>query len=604
MIFIIIVATGYVLYGMYVYLSAQTGTSTVTLSQATGLGNMLKACEITGWTIVDPVVLKNFGFPSELEIRDIVYMRPVTFQPTLPRFVLALISLFVFAASIRIDRRVWRLLALFFLILASYIFLITTGRILSAPEGYVASQARYFYVPNMFFAIFIVLLVKEKAASFARSSYPLFVSLTCIIILNVFSVRSHTATISEKLLPLTTYIGDVKAFYSEHKQEEDFKLFVDFPISQENGTFNLGADIALDVYFYNAKILTKNIYQAKYVYSKDRTFHKNPLFNLPSPQNPDFTIEFVYTQVVPVPEEFAVIGRLDGEWCFKFTPKNRAVFQAKMFKKKRAFFKVFDTGVILPIDYPVHFVVQKQESILYILVDGEIFCLEDIKGYKLDIDKGISYIMGTPYYGEKLFALPGRLFASIGKPHYDLRGKKLGDICPEVPVLERKANLNIDPEEKKKRELLNRPHWVMVDFGQEPKVVNTVKARPRTANASQFWKVATLKGSNDGVTFKDIADLNVPHVPPENEWLIWTFKNDCPYRFYMILISSGHKDGRFFSCSELKFVAHTQNLIGVPEYTSSPYLGGWSPANLTDENIDTFWHATYYTQHVTANKED
>ncbi len=99
-----------------------------------------------------------------------------------------------------------------------------------------------------------------------------------------------------------------------------------------------------------------------------------------------------------------------------------------------------------------------------------------------------------------------------------------------------------------------QPTWVIVDFGEgDGKTVRALSARPRNNFPQQFLRQAELLGSDDGKTWKVIAEIDQNGVPADNKWILWQFDNEQAFRYYKFLIVDGHMGRKhlFYSMAEL-----------------------------------------------------
>ncbi|MDO8127070.1 MAG: hypothetical protein Q6359_07565 [Candidatus Brocadiales bacterium] len=556
----------------------QTDTGKVTYSQILSKDNFYGATLTTSRFLLDPLILKNFGFPSDIFIADIVYLRPATFGMNL-QSILALSCVIIILAFIRLRKGHLPLLFLFTAVLISNIFILSLVRQLTAPEGYVLNQSRYAYIPNLFLVIILSFLVKEKA----RNGYKhlLSASILVVVLLNCVHTHNHVATISEKLSELSNHIKTVKNFCSSLKEEKNPEIFVNFPVIQKNRTFNLGADIALDVYF--PRVITKNVRAAQYIYDETEGIHSNPLHGK-TPKNPDFTMEFVYMQSTPyIIQETALLGKKEGAWWLEMSPDGLMRFRTGPSGLADAN-PYCNPGIKVPFGRWHHIALQRQNGKFYILLDGEIMYLSDVTGHPLYVDKSSHYFMGDFYLSRARGAIfSSQLFVSIGRAKYDLEGRAMGErihtswLSPPWDVSG-----------------LREPAWVVIDLGVDnERVINSIKAMPRPGYPSHFWRRAELEGSKDGTLFTKISDVNQEDMPPDGEYMVWSFDNETRYRYYRLLIYSGHaEDGRFYSFSELELIDSNNEKMPTLnlKYTSSPHLKNRGPDRLADADAGTFWH--------------
>lgn len=103
--------------------------------------------------------------------------------------------------------------------------------------------------------------------------------------------------------------------------------------------------------------------------------------------------------------------------------------------------------------------------------------------------------------------------------------------------------------------LIGQPTWVMVDFGAgNEKSVRTLAAHPRWDAPTHFFRDAVLWGGDDDKSWTPIAAFAQSEVPAPHDWRRWNFENDRAFRYYKLVILSGHEGGparQFFSLAEL-----------------------------------------------------
>lgn len=102
---------------------------------------------------------------------------------------------------------------------------------------------------------------------------------------------------------------------------------------------------------------------------------------------------------------------------------------------------------------------------------------------------------------------------------------------------------------------LGEPAWVMVDFGEgNEKKVRSLAALPREDLPRQFFRNASLFGSNDKEDWKLVSNIIQERLPKSATWREWTFANNQTFRYYKLLINNGYECGParcFFSMAEL-----------------------------------------------------
>ncbi|MFQ5645388.1 MAG: hypothetical protein ACE5GM_00510 [bacterium] len=386
-------------------------------SQILSHSNIADAWSTTWRVFLNSIFMKGFGFPSGIDIREIIFLEPVTFRPFSAAFILASIALFIFLVTFKIKKRDVPSAVLFFAILLSYIFIISLGR-----GDYAISQPRYAYFPNLILAVLISLLIKEKAAQF---SYLLLAATLTIATLNSARIYRHTALTTRSLATLTRYLSEIKQF--KKKNKNDFKLFVDFPVVQPDRKFNLGMDIALDVYFHKEDIITRNVYKARYIYDRKRGIYENHLYDKGVPEERDFTIGFVYYQTSPRNiKEFTVVGKRDGDWNLSITRDSRMVFEADWIRDGEMIHRRFVPDVTISKYKWSHIILQKEKSKLYVLQNGTVVNVWEIGDYHINFDK--NSILGDYYTGAGATVYVTQLFVALGRADYDLADKIIGNV--------------------------------------------------------------------------------------------------------------------------------------------------------------------------------
>lgn len=404
--------------------SGGAGNGEVEFSQMFTWKNIIGAVLSTTDTLLDTMIIKNAGFPSEIDIGDIIYLKKTTFQPRSVVFIAASVCLFVFLISFRLKKKDILLLLLFFVILTSSTFIISLGRGLTAPPGYVPSQPHYAYFPNIIILLIVSFLINEKGSFKCNNGYLLLIATLVITVLNSVKIHEHTALTSEKLSGLSRHISEIKKI--EEKGDKEAKIFIDFPVFQANKTFNLGTDIALDVYFKD--IITKNIYEAKYLYNQEEGISLNPLYGKNYYGNKDFTVEFIYYQGYQHNiKGFTLIGKRRGTWWLGVSVNGQLQLKADLVKGRERVQRVFKTGIIIPPGKWHHLSAQREGDRFYLALDGEVKLAMDVNDYDIDIDKETSDILGEIYTGAGSVVFANRLYIKGGMAKYDLKGKEVGN---------------------------------------------------------------------------------------------------------------------------------------------------------------------------------
>jgi tetratricopeptide (TPR) repeat protein len=98
------------------------------------------------------------------------------------------------------------------------------------------------------------------------------------------------------------------------------------------------------------------------------------------------------------------------------------------------------------------------------------------------------------------------------------------------------------------------PAWIVIDFGENKKRIQSLVARPRQDSPKQFIRNAQLLGSDDSIHWKTIAPIIQEEEPSSYEWSKWSFKNSQAFRYYKLDIIDGYDNGlvhHFYSIAEL-----------------------------------------------------
>ena len=408
--------------------ATEPNSGQVSFSGIVSINNIRHAIKTTAIFLWDPLILKSFAFPSDMKVRDITYQKGVQIRAGPIEFVIAAICALIILLSFRVKKKNLLFIAMFVLLLLSFVFILSLGRGVSAPPDYVQSQYRYTYFPNLMLIIVFALLITEKANLKHWTGRILLGAILIVASLNAHRVYRHTDLITHELSSLTNHISQVNDFYEQHQDESDFKIFVNFPFVQENKSFNLGADIALDIYHRNR--ITRNIYKAKYILEKNSGFRANPLYQKKAPANPDFTIEFVIQLYSPhFGKIFTIVGDKEDKWYVAFDHKGQLIYGFKHDVNGKISARKLSPNFQFKRHQPHHVIIQKQNDKLYFVIDGKVIEIINLNGVKIiDINKdSSSYVVGDIYSGAEVLALSTSLFISLGKSQYSLENKKVGN---------------------------------------------------------------------------------------------------------------------------------------------------------------------------------
>jgi hypothetical protein len=390
--------------------------------------NLLRAVHDTVTFLWDPLLAKAAGLPSALIIKDIVYQTSVRFAYGPVAFSLGIVVLAGLLALFRLRREDVPHLAVFTLALISFVFIVASGRVISAPANYMRSQAHYAYFPNVLLTLVVGLLLRTKLTGGRAAVLFGTVLLFLASGLNLEQIRVSTQRTTDHLSELSAFIGEIQRHRALQANLHPAKLFIDFPVYHRNYSFNLGADIALDKYFERDDILTKEVRRAAYRYDRARGIVPNALHDRHDSSETDFTIEFVTQKHRPsFTKDFTVIGNLERGLSIGFTPNGRLFLQAfgsaagdgpspRRFTARQDF-TIFDS---------YHVVIQFSDRRLYVIVNGTVV---DVFG-PLDLDFRQFYtgrsLLGDFYRGAEEVFFSTALYVKLGAARYDTRGAREG----------------------------------------------------------------------------------------------------------------------------------------------------------------------------------
>ena len=402
------------------------GTATVQdagemrMSRIFSPGNIGQSLLLSAKLLSEHIGIKAFGFPSGISIKDILYLNETRFEPGKPTFYIASAALFVFLLSLtEIRKQDLKLAGIVFLCLLSHAFIISLGR-----GDYALTQARYAYMPNMLFAIITALLIRGKVHSSKGYQWAVLGAALTAAALNAVKIQRDTLKTSDALYELGKYVAEVGDFAGQKAGS----LFVDFPLVQRAQKFNLGSDVALDVYFGKQGLLSKNIRQAAYIYERERGIHKNPLYKRKTVAADDFTIEFLLYQIFPHNlTNFSVVEDPGGSFALSISRDSRIIFSGTWVKNGQRLKREFAVAGKIEKGRWIHVVSQRQGDKFYLLVDGEIALVENVEDYRLETGPADSSLIGSFYRGSGSSSFVNQLFVCFGKAKYRLQGKKRGE---------------------------------------------------------------------------------------------------------------------------------------------------------------------------------
>ena len=389
---------------------------------------LLRAVHDTFLFLWDPLLAKAAGLPSAVIIKDIVYQTSVRFAYGPVAFSLGIVVLLGLLALFRLRREDLPHLAVFALALISFVFIVASGRIISAPANYMRSQAHYAYFPNVLLTLVVGLLLRTKLSA-GRAAVLFGTALLFLAsALNLEQIRVSTQRTTDHLAELSGFLGEIQQYRALQANPHPAKLFIDFPVYHRNYSFNLGADIALDKYFERDDILTKEVRRAAYLYDRTRGIIPNALFDRRDSSETDFTIEFVTQKHRPsFTKDFTVIGNLERGLSIGFTPNGRLFLQA--------FGSAVEDGssprrFVSPQDFTIfdsyHVVIQFSDRRLYMIVNGTVV---DVLG-PLELDFRQFYtgrlLLGDFYRGAGEVFFSTALYVKLGAARYDTQSARVG----------------------------------------------------------------------------------------------------------------------------------------------------------------------------------
>ncbi|MBI5788917.1 MAG: laminin G domain-containing protein [Candidatus Schekmanbacteria bacterium] len=391
------------------------GAGEMQLGQIFSGQNVGYAWDVTKKMIFDLVALKGFGFPSDIRINDILYLNPVRFDREDATFYLASLALFIFFLSVTDMRQPDVAAALFFFLgMALHMFIIALGR-----GDYAVTQARYAYIPNLFFALILACFIQGKIQSAKNYKWVVMAAVFIMASLNAMKIYRDTNITSGALYELEKYVTEVKDFAGKAQGS----LFVDFPVVQKSRKFNLGTDVALDVYFGKDNFLTKDIRKADYIYNQNEGIYKNVSKCI---DDKDFTIEFLVYQIFSHNiTDFSVVE--EKNYQVTITRDSSIVFSGDWIKDGRRLHQKFILSGRIEKGKWIHIVIQREGHKLYMLADGEVARVEDVGDYLLDTGITGSNLIGGFYRGSGSSSFINQLYVAFGKAKYDLLDRGPGE---------------------------------------------------------------------------------------------------------------------------------------------------------------------------------
>jgi len=389
---------------------------------------MLHATKVTLLSLWDPLFMKFFGFPSRIVIMDIVYQHATRPGAGYLQYALALIAALLILHAVRFRRDNTLVSVVLGCALLSFVYLISLGRTISAPPDYVQSQSHYWYFPNLIGAIILALLLVEKSSLSRRSGIMILAGVMIVGALNSSRIYHQTTVITDGMAELRSYIHTVDDFRRSHSGDKNLKIYVNFPTIQENQEFNLGADIALDIYFDKANIITHDVCKANYVYYKNLGIVPNNL--CPDRQHPssDFTVEFTPWLYVPrYPKEFTVAGQLDGPWAVGFDQNSHLFVDLSRRGPDGLERKRIVVNTELSHTEAQHVIVEAEHDRLYIVINDRLVEIDRLDGFTATPPRNRLDILGDYYTGAEVVFNNAGLHVVFGRAQYDFSHLKPGE---------------------------------------------------------------------------------------------------------------------------------------------------------------------------------
>ncbi|MBI5788916.1 MAG: hypothetical protein HZA78_08700 [Candidatus Schekmanbacteria bacterium] len=406
----------------------------VEMAQMLTKDHILTAFSTAFTTIFDTVLIKGFGFPSEIKITDIIYLNRTQLEFASYKFILASLACFIFLASFRLSGKAALLVLLFLAVSYTHVYIIALGRVLTAPPDYVPSQPHYVYFPNLMYIIVVSILLDSATRFNGKKTRLVLAAAMLIAVINTLTIHDFTARTTESLADITSAVGDIKKFSQNRNQ---LPIFINFPVYLKTRSFNLGSDIAPYVYFKNQGIITQQLTKAKYLYDRGGKFDANPLYGRQNHAS-DFSIEFLYFQqhTYNINEFSLVCGKGSAWWLEVDQDGHLLLYYDELGNPAHPIPKMSYTGIRMPRQAWHYIIVQRQENVLYILLDGEIKFALDVKNTNISLQgKQMADILGGFYSGAGAVTFSNRFFTKTGMVNYDLAGKTTGDVVA-IPQVE------------------------------------------------------------------------------------------------------------------------------------------------------------------------
>ncbi|MBI5048519.1 MAG: hypothetical protein HZB54_06205 [Deltaproteobacteria bacterium] len=249
--------------------------------------------------------LKNINIGPIIEIKDIVYLHLPSLLISKWKDIFNLAVGIIVLCYFRITRGNMFLVLPLFIMLLSYLFIISLGRVHSNDIDYIVTQPRYQYFPNSLLAIIGGLLLwSENHQRKRKHAMIIMIGLLIIIGGDVRNTFLMERKVAEAMKPMTTHFWRIKKFVADNP---DAKIFLKF-VPDNKGVFSLGTDIALDILYADTGKITKSLNNATHIYDS-KHFLKNEQYHLNNDNLGNFTIEFMYGPITnTLRKEVIILG--------------------------------------------------------------------------------------------------------------------------------------------------------------------------------------------------------------------------------------------------------------------------------------------------------
>lgn len=406
---------GYIFFAS-ILIYIKTSKSNLLLTDFSFFEWLIRTFVSTALCIFGTLFYHNLGLPSQTVTTDIVYLGklPITtpFFLLITFFVLVLILCFYHK-----DKQTRHLILMFTVILLSYIFIISAGRTFTNFFTYTYRQPRYSYFPNLIFSIIVALLFSKWKTLNKFKKIAIIALFSALFILNINKIHNYNKIISGQLAPIEQYIEEIENFISK-QGKKNFKIFINFSTSAKE--FFWGSDIALDVYFYKQNILTKKIYEANYIYDKDKGIYPNQEVDMKKKNKQDFTFEFKTIGILYLKEEGNLFGEKNGNWYISITKDKKIRFA----KKIGGGYKIFETKDSFFLNYQdAHLIIEREKNTITVaeynntslLKINKILVTDD---FIFEFPTQFNKYLGEHYSGKDCFGFLKDLFIIIGKTRF------------------------------------------------------------------------------------------------------------------------------------------------------------------------------------------